>query len=90
MLFFLTVGMASEDQITLGSLKRGSIEPITNLPLESHSPNERQANKQQCLHWTAVLLVGQRPGRSKQEPFTQTAACSFFCKDLGGFDTCQF
>lgn len=78
MLFFLTVGMASKDQITLGSFKTGITQAITNLPLGSHSPTERKANKQQLLHWTAVLL-GQRPGRSSQESFTQSAACFFFC-----------
>lgn len=39
------VRKASKDQITLGSLRRGNKQAITNLALRSHSPKE-QGEKQ--------------------------------------------
>lgn len=74
--------MASKHQITLGGFKRRNVQAIPNLLLESHSPKQRKANKQQLLHWTAVLLR-QKPGKCSQESCMQIAACSFFNEGLG-------
>lgn len=81
--FFLTLKMSSKDQITLGGFKRRNVQAITNLLSESHSPKQGKANKQQLLHWTAVLS-GQRPQKSSPESCTQITARSFFCKGLEG------
>lgn len=84
--FFLTVKMSSKDQITLGGVKRRNVQAITNLLSERRSPKRGKANKQQLLHWTAVLL-GQRPQKCSQESCKQITACFFLqgFRGLRGF-----